>query len=97
MGQNLEVRSGSITNRPTASLRIPVDDSLTYFIYILDSKIHFPTYDRTMINGIAIERYAKPVSNMIAIKVDIFLFIQPEMQKILVLHVISSSHHYFRQ
>ena len=69
MGQNLEVRSGSITHRSTASLRIPVDDSLSYFIYILDPKIHFPTYDPSMINGIVIQRNAKPVSNMIAIKV----------------------------
>ena len=80
MGQNLEVRSGSITHRSTASLRIPVDDSLSYFIYILDPKIHFPTYDPSMINGIVIQRNAKPVSNMIAIKV-LDIFIQPEMQK----------------
>ena len=74
MGQNLEVKSGSITHRFTASLRIPVDDSLSYFIYILDPKIHFPTYDPTMINGIIIERLAKPFSNMIAIKVEKFIF-----------------------
>ena len=74
MGQNLEVKSGSITHRFTASLRIPVDDSLSYFIYILDPKIHFPTYDPTMINGIIIERLAKPFSNMIPIKVEKFIF-----------------------
>ena len=74
MGQNLEVKSGSITHRFTASLRIPVDDTLNYFIYILDSKIHFPTYDPTLINGIIIERLAKPFSNMIAIKVEKFIF-----------------------
>ena len=51
MGQNLQAKSGAITYRSTASLRIPVDDSLKYVIYMLDPKLNILTYDPDMNKG----------------------------------------------
>ena len=71
MGQKLEVKLGSITHKFNSSLRIPLDDSLGYSIYFLDSKMNFLTFDSDLIPGILIERGQNAVSNAVPIKVCI--------------------------
>ena len=71
MGQKLVVKRGSITNKFTSSLQIPLDDSLGYLIYFLDSKMNFLTFDTDLIPGIVIERRRQNASNVVPIKVDI--------------------------
>ena len=71
MGQKLVVKPGSITNKFTSSLQIPLDDSLGYLIYFLDSKMNFLTFDTDLIPGIVIERRQNSGSNVVPIKVDI--------------------------
>ena len=73
MGQNLEVRNGAITHIVTESLQIPMDDSVEYMIYILDYKMNFLTYDFDFIPGIVIKREANPGSNVVPIKVYLFI------------------------
>ena len=72
MGQNLQAKNGNITYRSTASLRIPVDDSLIYMIKIMDPKLNFMTYDPDLNKGIIIERGPESVSTMVPMKVDVF-------------------------
>ena len=71
MGQKLVVKRGSITNKFTSSLQIPLDDSLGYLIYFLDSKMNFLTFDADLIPGIFIGRRQNEVSNEVPIKVVI--------------------------
>ena len=73
MGQNLEVRRGAITHIATASLRIPLNDSLGYIIYIIDSRMNFLTFDSDLIPGIVLEREDKPGSDVVPIKVYLFI------------------------
>ena len=70
MGQKLVVKRGSITNKFTSSLQIPLDDSLGYLIYFLDSKMNFLTFDTDLIPGVVIERRQNSGSNVVPIKVD---------------------------
>ena len=72
MGQNLQPKTGAITHRTTATLRIPVDDSLIYMIKIMDPKLNFMTYDPDLNKGIIIERGPEAVSTMVPMKVDVF-------------------------
>ena len=74
MGQNLQAKNGNITHRSTASLRIPVDDSLIYMIKIMDPKLNFMTYDPDLNKGIIIERGPEAVSTIIPMKVDVFRY-----------------------
>ena len=70
MVQTLQAEIGVITNTSTASLRIPVDNSLHYMIYIMDPKMNFLTYDSDLNKGIVIEREPnQAASNVVPIKV----------------------------
>ena len=74
MGQNMHAKNGSITHRSTASLRIPVDDSLIYMIKIMDPKLNFMTYDPDINKGIVLERAPDAVSTIVPMKVDVFRY-----------------------